>query len=481
MLHFPCRCFRVIPCLLITAFFAGPVGRSAAEWPSFSGRYPHLAAYNSSGECGIGAVVPWADRLWFITYAPHMPGGSDDKLYEIDSGLNVTIRPESIGGTPANRMIHRESNQLFIGPYAIDAQRNVRAIPYATMYGRHTSTARHLTEPARKVFYFDMEGLLYEVDVKTLEAKLLFRRAVPGWHAKGAYTSQGRFVVANNGEHAAGTVDRFKPFEYQIDPARTSPEDAGVLAEWDGDQWRLIRRRQFTEVTGPGGIYGPPSDTSPLWAMGWDKRSLMLMLLDGGVWHEFRLPKADYSYDGQHGWHTEWPRIREVVPAADGQPPKLLANKHGGWFDFPPGFRADDTSGLRPIGSYLKITGDFTGYDGRIVFACDDAGDMVDGYIAKRHTLPLSATPRLLVRLSAAIARYDLYLGGDRQPTEQVKTDRDHAIAFLRDVAMGKADLGLDAAGAEPAEDGGGVVVAKGEPRNVTADDLSHYFGGWRG
>ncbi|MCL4678151.1 MAG: hypothetical protein KJ017_06110 [Alphaproteobacteria bacterium] len=373
MRYFPSRCFGVIPCLLATAFLVGPVGRSAAEWPSFSGRYPHLAAYNSSGECGIGAIVPWADRLWFITYAPHMPGGSDDKLYEIDSDLNVTIRSESIGGTPANRMIHRESNQLFIGPYAIDAQRNVRAIPYATMYGRHTSTARHLTEPARKVLYFDMEGLLYEVDVKTLEAKLLFRRAVPGWHAKGAYTSQGRFVVANNGEHAAGSVDRFKPFEYQIDPARTSPEDAGALAEWDGDQWRLIRRRQFTEVTGPGGICGPPSDDSPLWAMGWDKRSLMLMLLDGGVWREFRLPKADYSYDGQHGWHTEWPRIREVVPAADGQPPKLLANKHGGWFDFPLGFCADDTSGLRPIGSYLKITGDFTGYDGRIVFACDDA------------------------------------------------------------------------------------------------------------
>ena len=371
--HLACRNRLWFLSLLAVAFFTGPVGRTAAEPLSFSGRYPHLAVYNSSGECGIGAVVPWADRLWLITYAPHMPGGSNDKLYEIDSDLNLTIRPESIGGTPANRMIHRESNQLFIGPYAIDAERRVRAIPYDVMFGRHTATARHLTEPERKVLYFDMEGLLYEVDVKTLDAKLLFRRAVPGWHAKGAYTSQGRFVVANNGEHAAGSVDRFKPFEYQIDPARTSPEDAGALAEWDGDGWRLIRRRQFTEVTGPGGIYGPPSDESPLWAMGWDKRSLMLMLLDGGQWHEFRLPKADYSYDGQHGWHTEWPRIREVVPAAGGQPPKLLANKHGGWFDFPIGFRADDTSGLRPIGSYLKITGDFTGHDGRIVFACDDA------------------------------------------------------------------------------------------------------------
>lgn len=356
---------------LLSCVVCGSAG--GAQPPSFSGRYPHLAVFNAGDECGIGAAVPWADRLWLITYSPHQPGGSDDKLYEIDNALNMTIRPESIGGTPANRMIHRESNQLFIGPYAIDAERNVRAIPYSAMFGRHTATARHLTDPEHKVLYFDMEGLIYEVDVRTLEPTLLFRRAVPGWHAKGAYTSQGRFVVANNGERAAGSVDRFKPFQYQIDPEPTGPEDAGALAEWDGDEWRLIRRRQFTEVTGPGGIHGAPSEQSPLWAMGWDKRSLILMLLDDGSWHEFRLPKADYSYDGHHGWHTEWPRIREVVPAAGDRTPKLLANKHGGWFDFPIGFRAADTSGLRPIGSYLKVTADFTDFNGRIVFACDDA------------------------------------------------------------------------------------------------------------
>src|SRR5262245_64451464 len=86
-----------------------------------SGIYPHLAMFNNEGECGTGAVVPWADKLWVVTYAPHAPSGSSDKLYEIDSDLVQTVRPESIGGTPANRMIHRESQQLFIGPYAIDA------------------------------------------------------------------------------------------------------------------------------------------------------------------------------------------------------------------------------------------------------------------------------------------------------------------------------------------------------------------------
>ena len=71
-------------------------------------------------------MVPWADRLWTITYAPHKPSGSSDKLYEITPDLRQVIRPESIGGTPANRMIHRESQQLFIGPYAIGADRTVR-------------------------------------------------------------------------------------------------------------------------------------------------------------------------------------------------------------------------------------------------------------------------------------------------------------------------------------------------------------------
>ena len=50
---------------------------------SVSGIYPRLAYYNNEGECGTGAVVPWADRLWVITYGPHLPDGSSDKLYEI--------------------------------------------------------------------------------------------------------------------------------------------------------------------------------------------------------------------------------------------------------------------------------------------------------------------------------------------------------------------------------------------------------------
>ena len=53
-------------------------------------------------------------------------------------------------------------------------------------------------------------------------------------------------------------------------------------------------------------------------------------------------------------------------------------NMHGGWFDFPPAFSAGKTGGLRPLGDYLKITGDFCPWNGRIVFGCDDTAN--DGF-----------------------------------------------------------------------------------------------------
>src|SRR6188768_2668093 len=156
---------RLMPAIAsLISFFASPA--CAAEPRSVSGIYPHLAMFNEEGECGTGAVVPWAGRLWVVTYGPHLPKGSSDKLYVINSDLKATIRPESIGGTPANRMIHRESQQLFIGPHAIDAYGNVRTIPYEAMYGRHTGNARHLFAPAGKIYYATMEEGLYEVDVR---------------------------------------------------------------------------------------------------------------------------------------------------------------------------------------------------------------------------------------------------------------------------------------------------------------------------
>ena len=115
---------------------------AAERFASYGGIYPHLAMFNDEGECGTGAVVPWAGDLWVVTYGPHCPTGSSDKLYRIKADLTREVYSGSVGGTPANRMIHRETNQLLIGPYVIDAKGSVRVVPPAKMPGRLTGALR---------------------------------------------------------------------------------------------------------------------------------------------------------------------------------------------------------------------------------------------------------------------------------------------------------------------------------------------------
>ena len=286
----------------------------------------------------------------------------------------MATREESIGGTPANRMIHRESNQLFIGPYAVDANGIVRIIPYELMPGRHTGNARHLFEPAGKIYYATMEEGFYEVDVNTLEVNTLYNDGnvirnqgqmaqenlmLLGAHGKGFYSGQGVLVYSNNGETGQVALEHFDV-------------EAGALYEWDGSDWKLIRRNQFVEVTGPGGIYGNKNpETDPIWTTGWDHKSVLVGVRNHETgWDFYRLPKASHSYDGAHGWNTEWPRIRDVGTF---DKPDYLMTMHGMFWRFPGSFSSANTSGIRPRSAYLKVIGDFTRWNDKLVFGCDDS------------------------------------------------------------------------------------------------------------
>lgn len=351
-------------------------GQTVPRQFQISGIYPHLAYYNNENECGTGAVVPWAGKLWVITYGPHLPFGSSDKLYEITPGLQQVVRKESTGGTPANRLIHNESNQLFIGPYAIDSKSKVRVISYKDAPGRYTGAARHLTDPLHKIYIATMEEGFYEVDVNTLKTKTLYpdgnvgkkqandtelnkvNNLLPGAHGKGLYSGQGVMIYSNNGEASAQALKQFDI-------------EAGVLAEWNGNDWKVIRRNQFVEVTGPGGIHGNKNPaTDPIWVTGWDYRSVLVGVRDQGKWSFYRLPKASYSYDGAHGWNTEWPRIRDIGTSAK---PDYLMTMHGMFWNFPASFSSTNSKGIRPRSAYLKVIGDFTRWNNQLVFGCDDA------------------------------------------------------------------------------------------------------------
>lgn len=154
-----------------------------------------------------------------------------------------------------------------------------------------------------------MDGPLWEVDLKTLEATQLFDLVtalnIPissgeQPHFKAAHTMNGQLYVCSN---------TFEEADF------TRRQSGGRLAAWNGTgtTWNILERTAFVEVTGRHNF------GRVVYALGWDDASVILKVKDDGDaaapsydenWQTYRLPKASHAWD--HLWTTEWPRIREV-------------------------------------------------------------------------------------------------------------------------------------------------------------------------
>ncbi|MCB9878956.1 MAG: hypothetical protein H6835_15275 [Planctomycetes bacterium] len=313
----------------------------------------------STSETGIGALIPWADKLWAVGYVAHVKGDGIG-LYSMDANMLLSKHPASVTGTFANRLVHWESKQVFLGPHAIDADGNVRTIDDLKGH-RLTATARHLTAPREKVYFLTMEGLLFEVDVATLAATELQdvkkRLDIPSGaqpHFKGAFTAQGRLVVANN--------------TYE-EPEFLGQRAAGRLAEWDGTSWTILETNPFVEVSGKqnptaGARYG-----NTLYALGWDRKAVILRVLHEGKWQRYLLPKGSRAWD--HTWNTEWMRIREV------QTERYLMDAFGTFFELPSMVYGGHLAGVRPIATHLRICPDVVSWRGMLVLAGDQTDNAV--------------------------------------------------------------------------------------------------------
>lgn len=73
--------------------------------------------------------------------------------------------------------------------------------------------------------------------------------------------------------------------------------------------------------------------------------------------------------------------------------------------------------------------------------AIADADGIIDTYLRKRYRVPLAPVPQSIVRASCILARYDLSVGGDREPADQVKSDRKDVVAWLTQLSNGVATL----------------------------------------
>ena len=332
---------------------------------NISGVQPDLAVLADHeprrSETGIGALMPWANRLWMVTYVAHTKTtGAGTGLFWLDvddeGRITRTKHPESRVGTYANRIIHRESNQLFIGPHAIDTRGNVRTID-ELVDTRLAATARHLSDPEHKVYVLGMEGELFEVDVESLEVTKLFDLLSDldisdKPHFKDAYTDHGRLVVVNNS---------YYPADWE------RGESDGRLAEWDGSTWRTIERTQYNTVTGRcEGDLG-----RAIYAVGQDRASALLSVyLPATGWRRYRLPKATHTQD--HAWTTEWPRIREI------ESERWLVDASGMFYEMPAMTYGNALRGLVPVSRHLRIIGDYCTWRGMLVMAGDQTTPIHD-------------------------------------------------------------------------------------------------------
>jgi hypothetical protein len=291
-------------------------------------------------ESGIGALMPWADALWAVNYNSHKKGtGSGLGLHRIDENLKAE-RVHVHDGTHANRLIHRESNQCVIGPYAIDLGGKVRVID-SLLDHRITATFRHLTDPAGRLCMLTMEGLLFDLDVQTLRTTLVVdlvkqfninKRP----HFKGGYSSQGRIVVANNGFYEFG-------------------ESEAGLFEFDGSTWRALSRKPHMDVTARQDM------GQVLFATGWDESSVLFWALVKGVWQKYRLPKASHAFS--HAWQTEWMRIREV------ETEHYLMDIQAMFYELQPVPFEGAIWGVKPICQHLRMIPDFCSFRGALALA----------------------------------------------------------------------------------------------------------------
>ena len=324
-----------------------------------SGVFPRLAVVGGHiprSEIGIGALMPWADRLWFITYPSSSTNGSGMGLFTVDEGMTLTRHPASVVGTYANRIIHKATDQLIMGPHLIDTEGHVRTIE-ALVPHRLAATMTHLEDPQNKVYFLTMEALLLELDLRTLEVKLLFDltgelglQDVEHVHFKDGFTGHRRVIVANN---------TYTERDYLGKPSQ------GRLAEWDGRRWTTLETCQFSAVTGSTSPIG-----TAIFAMGADNASAILKVFTHGEWSRYRLPRATHTQD--HSWTTEWPRIREV------ESERWLMDCCGMFYELPAMQYGGRVWGVRPISSHLRIIGDFCSWRGLLVLAGDQTTPIGD-------------------------------------------------------------------------------------------------------
>jgi phage gp36-like protein len=110
----------------------------------------------------------------------------------------------------------------------------------------------------------------------------------------------------------------------------------------------------------------------------------------------------------------------------------------------------------------------------RMTEALADASDEIDSYLQERYTISVirAATPKRLQRICLDIARYTLT---KNRPPEDYRQRYEDAIRWLRDVAAGKASLGLTEDGEATPEAASALPTYFTNARIFTLDSMRSF------
>ena len=99
------------------------------------------------------------------------------------------------------------------------------------------------------------------------------------------------------------------------------------------------------------------------------------------------------------------------------------------------------------------------------------ADEVIDGYCAKRYTVPFGTTPGIIKTISIDIAVYNLYSRRSHVMTEDRKNRYENSMKLLKDIESGKVSLGVPA----PAENPDRLGSYDGNDRIFTRDDMEGF------
>lgn len=110
-----------------------------------------------------------------------------------------------------------------------------------------------------------------------------------------------------------------------------------------------------------------------------------------------------------------------------------------------------------------------------ITRALTEASAVIDSYLRRRYLTPVTAAAPEITRAAAILARFDLMLGDDRQPSEQATAARKDVLEWLRGIRDGQVLLDLDLV---PSAEESQAVVSTREPAFAAG---ARWASGWGG